>query len=151
MINIGEKIADLIKKKNMPVAALTKILGYSKPSTYAILKRPNIDTGLLEKISDAFGVDITYFFDDRKLPEHHKMDNNKKVLASRIKIRVDNSDGTWSEQELFVPKIVKEEILKEEIFSMLFNGRDDYLFTAKQILEYQEEVKKIKDKKPNKK
>jgi len=68
MANIGAKIAEILKIKGISVIELSKQLGISNPATYAILKRPNIDTGQLEKIAEIVGVPISYFFDDTNHP-----------------------------------------------------------------------------------
>lgn len=60
------------------------------------------------------------------------------MTASKIKIRVDNSDGTFNEVENILPHHVAEYLLIESI-----QWKDRWLFTAKELEQFQNDSKKL--------
>jgi transcriptional regulator with XRE-family HTH domain len=68
VMGIGEKLADLLKIKNIRPGTLASETGIPKSTIYSIIKR---DTGkvsysVIETIADALGVPVEYFIDTKK-------------------------------------------------------------------------------------
>lgn len=62
---IGEKLAYLLESKKIKAGTLASITGIPKSTIYSIIKRDNknVDFSVMEKISDALGVPVEYFYD----------------------------------------------------------------------------------------
>ncbi len=69
MIDIGNKIKELLEQKRLKPTDLARHLGIRKQSAYYILSKPNIDTGQLEKIAEFFSVPMSFFFDSVETEE----------------------------------------------------------------------------------
>lgn len=61
MEHIGNKISQLLSEKRISQTELAKGIGKSKQAITSILKKANIDTGLLQEICDYLNVDIAFF------------------------------------------------------------------------------------------
>lgn len=59
---IGKKIKDYIDSSNYSVEDVAKMVQISKQGLYQILKKEDIDTGVLRKISQALNVPMSYWF-----------------------------------------------------------------------------------------
>ena len=62
---LGDKLTDLLEIKKMKPGTLARLTGVSKSTIYGIIRRNNksVDFSIMEKIADALGVPIEYFFD----------------------------------------------------------------------------------------
>jgi transcriptional regulator with XRE-family HTH domain len=65
-MHIGNKLSELLTEKRISKIELANNIGKSKQAVTSIIKRPNIDTGLLEKISQFLKVPISTFFEEKK-------------------------------------------------------------------------------------
>lgn len=63
------------------------------------------------------------------------------VIATKLKIRMDNSDGTFAEYETPIPKVVADKILLKAM-----TWDENCLFTAKEHRSFEDEKSKILDK-----
>ncbi len=72
---IGEKLQALLEVRKIKPGTLATMTGISKSTIYSIIKRnnKNVDFSVMEKISDALGVPVEYFYDRaEKSPENAK-------------------------------------------------------------------------------
>lgn len=67
---IGERLNALLKEKNKKPGTLASETGISKNTIYSIIKRNNdkVSPAILERISQALGVPVDYFFSGGTLP-----------------------------------------------------------------------------------
>lgn len=80
---IGEKLQALLEVRKIKPGTLATMTGISKSTIYSIIKRnnKNVDFSVMEKISDALGVPVEYFYDRaEKSPENAK----KRPLPSSL-------------------------------------------------------------------
>lgn len=65
-MGIGKKLEYLLEENEMHVSELSRKLGVTSSSIYSMITRDSkkADITLLLKISDIFGVDVSYFGDD---------------------------------------------------------------------------------------
>lgn len=63
---IGKKLETLLQIKHIKPGTLAATTGINKNTIYSIIKRDNemVNMGTLDKIANALGVSIDYFFDD---------------------------------------------------------------------------------------
>jgi len=78
MIHTGNRISELLKEKNKSVPELADVLEISKQSTYKMLKRPNIDTAILETICNFLGISIITFF--QEISDVDPWNDYKKII-----------------------------------------------------------------------
>jgi len=79
--HIGTKIKDLINSSNLSVKEVSEKMGISPPNIYRIYERESVETKYLVKLTEIFGIPISYFFDDvdsKKLES--EISNLKKML-----------------------------------------------------------------------
>jgi len=86
MYHIGEKIKELSEKNNLTVIMFAAKMKLSHTAIYNIYKDKDIHTKLLKKISDFYGVDMKYWFDDNNSSDNIVRENNRwgiRVLGSQ--------------------------------------------------------------------
>ena len=62
---VGDRLVDLLTAKKIKPGTLATMTGISKSTIYSIIKRnnKNVDFSTMEKIADALGVPVEYFYD----------------------------------------------------------------------------------------
>lgn len=67
-MGIGNKLDELLKKRNMTVTELARRVGVAPTTIYSIIQRNNkkVDIDVLLNIADILGVDADYFRDSEK-------------------------------------------------------------------------------------
>jgi transcriptional regulator with XRE-family HTH domain len=85
------KIRELITENRLTIRKFCERIGMTNPNLYVIFKRNSIDSKYLERISNEFGVPVSYFYDDeykKKLEESgmSKILENEKIDALSKKI-----------------------------------------------------------------
>lgn len=63
-MHIGNRIKEEVNKKGISVTDFAKLIKKSRPYTYSIFDKENIDTELLIQISEALGLSPIIFFED---------------------------------------------------------------------------------------
>lgn len=63
-MHIGNKIKEEVAKRNISVTDFAKLINKSRPYTYSIFEKENIDTELLIHISSVLNLSPTSFFED---------------------------------------------------------------------------------------
>ena len=63
-MHIGNKIKEEVAKRNISVTDFAKLINKSKPYTYSIFEKENIDTELLIHISSVLNLSPASFFED---------------------------------------------------------------------------------------
>ncbi len=68
-MGIGNKLSELLTKKNMTVAELSKRIDVAPTTIYSIIQRNNkkVDIDVLLDIADVLGVEAEYFRDTPKV------------------------------------------------------------------------------------
>ncbi|WP_259341759.1 helix-turn-helix domain-containing protein [Bacteroides thetaiotaomicron] len=80
-MHIGNKIKEEVSKKNISVTDFAKLINKSRPYTYSIFEKENIDTELLIHISSVLNLSPASFFEDIT---HSVMQNGtKNILVGR--------------------------------------------------------------------
>lgn len=100
---IGEKLAELLEVRNIKPGTLATITGVSKSTIYSIIKRnnKNVDFSAMEKISDALGVPVEYFYD--------RTENEKKPATK-------TGSGLDAELLMRLMSLTPDEIAKVDAF-----------------------------------
>lgn len=64
-INFGLIISDLLKSQKIKKTEFANRIGYSLPGLSKILDKEDVNTDVLKKICDAFGLEMSYFLDPK--------------------------------------------------------------------------------------
>jgi transcriptional regulator with XRE-family HTH domain len=107
MPDIGKLLSQLLVKNNLTAVDLATKLNLTKQAVYSMLKKPNIDTGLLEKIANVLDVPISYFFtpeNSLSIEEYEEIikdrEFNNEAFSKRIKELEEYLES--SKRDLFV-------------------------------------------------
>ena len=63
-MHIGNRIKEEVSKKGISITDFAKLIKKSRPYTYSIFEKENIDTELLIQISNALGISPIIFFEN---------------------------------------------------------------------------------------
>ena len=63
-MHIGNRIKEEVSKKGISITDFAKLIKKSRPYTYSIFEKENIDTELLIQISNALGISTIIFFEN---------------------------------------------------------------------------------------
>jgi transcriptional regulator with XRE-family HTH domain len=97
-MHIGNRIKEEVAKKNMSVTDFAKLINKSRPYTYSIFEKDNIDTGLLIQIANVLDMSPSVFFEDI-IPDVMQggsknisigRDNNGHVTTSEHKNKIED-------------------------------------------------------------
>ena len=80
-MHIGNKIKEEVAKRNISVTDFAKLINKSRPYTYSIFEKENIDTELLIHISSVLNLSPTSFFED--ITPSVMKNGTKNVLVGR--------------------------------------------------------------------
>ena len=80
-MHIGNKIKEEFAKRNISVTDFAKLINKSRPYTYSIFEKENIDTELLIHISSVLNLSPTSFFED--ITPSAMQNGTKNVLVGR--------------------------------------------------------------------
>lgn len=62
MLHFGEKIKELVESRGMSIPEFARQLGKTKPTVYEMLGKEDVNTAILKKIADIFGIGLSDFF-----------------------------------------------------------------------------------------
>ncbi|MBP1615715.1 MAG: Cro/C1-type DNA-binding domain [Bacteroidetes bacterium] len=77
----GEKLKNLIAKKNINIEDFASSIGVSVSSVFKYYNKEHFDTELLEKFSNELDVPISYFFEDNS--SNQKTNGNSNIVVGR--------------------------------------------------------------------
>ena len=80
-MRIGTKIKEEVSKRNISVTDFAKLINKSRPYTYSIFEKENIDTELLIHISSVLNLSPASFFED--ITPSVMQNGTKNVLVGR--------------------------------------------------------------------
>ena len=80
-MHIGNKIKEEVAKRNISVTDFAMLINKSRPYTYSIFEKENIDTELLIHISSVLNLSPTSFFED--ITPSVMQNGTKNVLVGR--------------------------------------------------------------------
>ena len=80
-MHIGNKIKEEVAKRDISVTDFAKLINKSRPYTYSIFEKENIDTELLIHISSVLNLSPTSFFED--ITPSVMQNGTKNVLVGR--------------------------------------------------------------------
>ena len=80
-MHIGNKIKEEVAKRNISVTDFAKLINKSRPYTYSIFEKENIDTELLIHISSVLNLSPTSFFED--ITPSVMQNGTKNILVGR--------------------------------------------------------------------
>ena len=80
-MHIGNKIKEEVAKRNISVTDFAKLINKSRPYTYSIFEKENIDTELLIHISSVLNLSPASFFEDITPSVMHN--GTKNILVGR--------------------------------------------------------------------
>lgn len=80
-MHIGNKIKEEVAKRNISVTDFAKLINKSRPYTYSIFEKENIDTELLIHISSVLNLSPASFFED--ITPSVMQNGTKNVLVGR--------------------------------------------------------------------
>ena len=80
-MHIGNKIKEEVSKRNISVTDFAKLINKSRPYTYSIFEKENIDTELLIHISSVLNLSPASFFED--ITPSVMQNGTKNVLVGR--------------------------------------------------------------------
>lgn len=80
-MHIGNKIKEEVNKRKMSVTDFAKLIKKSRPYTYSIFEKENIDTELLIQIASALGVSPVIFFE--KITPGVMQNGTENILVGR--------------------------------------------------------------------
>ena len=80
-MHIGNKIKEEVAKRNISVTDFAKLINKSRPYTYSIFEKENIDTELLIHISSVLKLSPASLFED--ITPSEKQNGTKNILVGR--------------------------------------------------------------------
>lgn len=80
-MHIGNRIKEEVSKKNISVTDFAKLINKSRPYTYSIFEKENIDTELLIHISSVLNLSPASFFED--ITPSVMQNGTKNILVGR--------------------------------------------------------------------
>ena len=80
-MHIGNKIKEEVAKRNISVTDFGKLINKSRPYTYSIFEKENIDTELLIHISSVLNLSPASFFED--ITPSVMQNGTKNILVGR--------------------------------------------------------------------
>ena len=80
-MHIGNKIKEEVSKKNISVTDFAKLINKSRPYTYSIFEKENMDTELLIRISSVLNLSPASFFED--ITPSVMQNGTKNILVGR--------------------------------------------------------------------
>lgn len=80
-MHIGNKIKEEVAKRNISVTDFAKLINKSRPYTYSIFEKENIDTELLIHISSVLNLSPASFFED--ITPSVMQNGTKNILVGR--------------------------------------------------------------------
>lgn len=125
-VNFGLKIKQLMESRNEEAKQLAEGIGYSTVGVYDILKKEDVSTLVLKKVSKYYGVDMAYFLSEnvniRQKGKVNSVGENTVFYGNRINSSVEDKQrielletelkGAKSENALLRDMI---EMLKKQI------------------------------------
>lgn len=97
-MNIGKKIKQLQESKRITISELAIELEMSHAAVYDIFKKEDVNTKILRRLSESYGVPLEYFFDEsipgsgNKISGNTTGNNIQNVSGSGHNISIDPHD-----------------------------------------------------------
>lgn len=77
----GEYLRKKIKETGVPIAEIARKIGQSRPNLSQALSTKDVKTGLVEKLAEALGLPLSYFYGGTDAGTHAIATGNKAVAA----------------------------------------------------------------------
>ncbi len=89
----GEKLKDLIAKKNINIEEFATHIGVSVSSVFKYYNKEHFDSELLEKFCSELDVPISYFFDEYKTSQNAGRSNVMVGRDNNGRIQIDDCEN----------------------------------------------------------
>ena len=114
----GEEVKLKLKKAGVSITEIASLLGMSRQSLSQALSVKDVKTGLLEDLSKALNVPLSYFYNDCS-SQNVVANGNKSVAAINSNISTSTED-VLKERVKALESLVAE---KERLINVLMEGR----------------------------
>ena len=115
----GEEVKIKLKKAGVSITEIASLLGVSRQSLSQALSVKDVKTGLIEDLSKALNVPLSYFYDDAGSSQYAVANGNKSVAAINSNIS-SSAEDVLKERVKALESLVTE---KERLISVLMEGR----------------------------
>ena len=127
-MHIGNKIKEEVAKRNISVTDFAKLINKSRPYTYSIFEKENIDTELLIHISSVLNLSPTSFFED--ITPSVMQNGTKNILVGRDNISTNECQDRLEDAMIEIRHLKaviegKDRLLeeKERLINVLMNKK----------------------------
>ena len=100
--HIGEKVRELLAKKNITQAHLAEVLGTTKQHITKLLDHPDWKASKIQAVIDALGVSPSYFF-----PSSQE-DETKELIVQGLEQRIEDCERLVAEKERLIGVLMGE-------------------------------------------
>lgn len=114
----GEEVKLKLKKAGASITEIASLLGMSRQSLSQALSVKDVKTGLIEDLSKALNVPLSYFYNDSS-SQNAVANGNKSVAAINSNIS-SSAEDVLKERVKALESIVAE---KERLINVLMEGR----------------------------
>lgn len=114
----GEEVKLKLKKAGVSITEIASLLGMSRQSLSQALSVKDVKTGLIEDLSKALNVPLSYFYNDNS-SQNAVANGNKSVAAINSNIS-SSAEDVLKERVKALESIVAE---KERLINVLMEGR----------------------------
>lgn len=114
----GEEVKLKLKKAGVSITEIASLLGMSRQSLSQALSVKDVKTGLIEDLSKALNVPLSYFYNDSS-SQNVVANGNKSVAAINSNIST-SAEDVLKERVKALESIVAE---KERLINVLMEGR----------------------------
>jgi transcriptional regulator with XRE-family HTH domain len=121
----GKHILDLMQQEGYSVNKMAELIGTSQPNLLSALKHTDVRTGLLEKIAQAMGKPLSFFYGESFGP----MTN---VAGSNNATAINNSTATAGNDD--------------RLITLLVNKDEQLTLAMKQTSKAQDQMDRVLDK-----
>lgn len=77
----GKHLQDLILSEGYSINKMAQLLGIAQPNLLSLLKHEDVRTGLVEKVADAMGKPLSFFYGETYGPVSQVTGNNNTSVA----------------------------------------------------------------------
>ena len=123
-MHIGNKIKEEVAKRNISVTDFAKLINKSRPYTYSIFEKENIDTELLIHISSVLNLSPASFFED--ITPSVMQNGTKNILVGR------DNNGNISTNEC--QDKLEDALLEIKHLKAVIEGKDKLLEEKERLI-----------------
>ncbi len=85
-VQIGPKVQEVFESRNMKLSDLADKLGTVRQNVYRIFKKPDLDTGLLIKISEVLNHNFFHYYNTPESGADQPVDKELAELRSQLEL-----------------------------------------------------------------